>query len=121
MNFLSQILLSIGCLFIFLAAVGSIKFPDTLTRMAAVSKSSTMGLALICLAGMIEFGFSEASVQLLFSLFFTFISFPMVSYLLGRLRVYSRTSLSQLTHRNDFEKQVQQTQKTNRTSSEFSL
>ena len=102
MESLSQIFMVAGCLFIFIASVGSLKFPDTLTRMAAIAKSSTLGIGLICVGGFLEFGWSEASVQLAVATSFLFVAIPLASHLLGRTRVNSRRALFENTQRNDF-------------------
>jgi multicomponent Na+:H+ antiporter subunit G len=77
-------LISLGSIFLLLAAVGSIKFPDFFTRMAAISKASTLGAAFFLLApavanpSWLAFGYS------LFALAFLFLSAPVASHLLGR-------------------------------------
>lgn len=102
METVSRVFMAVGCLFIFIAAIGSIKFPDTLTRMAAIAKSSTLGVGLICVGGFLEFGWSEASAQLGISTAFLFIAIPLASHLLGRTRVNSRRALFERTQRNDY-------------------
>jgi multicomponent Na+:H+ antiporter subunit G len=99
---LSRIFMITGCVFIFIASFGSLKFPDTLTRMAAIAKSSTLGVGLICVGGFFEFGWSEASAQLAFGTAFLFLAIPLSSHLLGRTRVNSRRALYENTQRNDF-------------------
>lgn len=99
---LSRISIATGCVFIFIASLGSLKFPDTLTRMAAIAKSSTLGVGLICLGGALEFGWSEASGQLAVGTIFLFLAIPLSSHLLGRTRVNSRRALFENTQRNDF-------------------
>lgn len=102
MEMLPRIFMIIGCLFIFIASVGSLKFPDTLTRMAAIAKSSTLGIGLICVGGFLEFGWTEASLQLGISTAFLFIAIPLASHLLGRTRVNSKRALFERTQRNDY-------------------
>lgn len=102
MEMISRILIVVGCVFIFISALGSLKFPDTLTRMAAISKSSTLGIGLICLGGFLEFGWSEASWQLAIGIVFLFLAIPLSSHLLGRTRIKSRRALFEYTQRNDY-------------------
>ena len=102
MEMASQILMVMGCVFICIASLGSLKFPDTLTRMAAISKSSTLGVSLICLGGFFEFGWSEASWQLAIGTVFLFLAIPLSSHLLGRTRINSRRALFRHTQRNDY-------------------
>lgn len=102
MDVFSRVLMVIGCLFILIASLGSLKFPDTLTRMAAISKSSTLGVGLICIGGILEFGWSEASLQLAVGTAFLFVAIPLASHLLGRTRINSRRALFEGTQRNDY-------------------
>ena len=102
MEMLSRIFMVLGCVFIFIASVGSLKFPDTLTRMAAIAKSSTLGVGLICIGGFLEFGWGEASVQLAIGTAFLFLAIPLASHLLGRTRIDSKRALFERTQRNDY-------------------
>jgi multicomponent Na+:H+ antiporter subunit G len=99
---LSLAFMVVGCVFIFIASVGSLKLPDTLTRMAAIAKSSTLGVGLICVGGFFEFGWGEASLQLGIGTSFLFLAIPLASHLLGRTRVNSRRPLFERTQRNDY-------------------
>jgi multicomponent Na+:H+ antiporter subunit G len=99
---LSRIFMVVGCVFIFIASLGSLKFPDTLTRMAAIAKSSTLGVGLICVGGFLEFGWGEASLQLAIGTAFLFVAIPLASHLLGRTRINSRRALFERTQRNDY-------------------
>lgn len=99
---LSRIFMVMGCVFIFIASVGSLKFPDTLTRMAAIAKSSTLGIGLICVGGFLEFGWDEASLLLAIGTAFLFLAIPLGSHLLGRTRINSRRALFEHTQRNDY-------------------
>jgi multicomponent Na+:H+ antiporter subunit G len=78
------ILSSVGSLFLLLAALGSIKFPDFFTRMAAISKASTLGTACLLFAPVAAQFSWHASGATLFALAFLFLSAPVASHLLGR-------------------------------------
>jgi len=78
------ILASVGSLFLLLAALGSIKFPDFFTRMAAISKASTLGTACLLFAPVVaKFSWYAFGVTF-FALAFLFLSAPVASHLLGR-------------------------------------
>jgi multicomponent Na+:H+ antiporter subunit G len=78
------ILASLGSLFLLLAALGSIKFPDFFTRMAAISKASTLGTACLLFAPVVaKFSWHSFGVTF-FALAFLFLSVPVASHLLGR-------------------------------------
>lgn len=70
-----------------LAAVGALKFPDTLTRMAAVTKASTAGVVFYCLAAMAHFQNWESSLMLLAAAGLLSMGIPVGSYLMGRARI----------------------------------
>jgi multicomponent Na+:H+ antiporter subunit G len=44
---IGELLALIGATFVFLAAIGVVRFPDALSRMHALSKASTLGVLLI--------------------------------------------------------------------------
>lgn len=87
MNLLTLILFLIGVTLTLLAAVGSLKFPDTLTRMAAVTKASTAGVVFFCLAAINHFQDLESSLLLACAAAILCMGIPISSYLIGRARV----------------------------------
>ncbi len=103
MAWLVDILLGLGCFFILLASIGCVKFPDTLTRMAAVSKSSSLGTIFLCAAGMLHFADADVVFQLGFTATFLFLGIPIGSHLLGRARIHSNKGQPLKTLRNDYE------------------
>jgi len=78
------ILASVGSLFLLLAALGSIKFPDFFTRMAAISKASTLGTACLLFTPVAAQFSWHALGATFFALAFLFLSAPVASHLLGR-------------------------------------
>lgn len=102
MNWLVTSLLLIGCLLILLASVGSLKLPDTLTRMAAVSKSSTLGSVIFCLAAALHFQKISLAVLLGLAALVLFMGIPVSSHLLSRLRLRTSKKYPLQTQRNDF-------------------
>lgn len=103
MELLVDILLGLGCFFILLASIGCVKFPDTLTRMAAVSKSSSLGTIFLCAAGMLHFAEADVIFQLGFTAAFLFLGIPIGSHLLGRARIHSNKGQPLKAIRNDYE------------------
>ena len=49
-DWLSTALLCGGCLFYFAGTVGMLRFPDTLSRLHALTKADNVGLMLVCAA-----------------------------------------------------------------------
>lgn len=61
---LAAVLLIAGCGFFFAGTVGVLRFPDTLSRLHAVTKADNLGLLLICAAMALH----GASLRVLFLL-----------------------------------------------------
>lgn len=91
----------LGAVMILIAALGSLKFPDTLTRMAAVCKASTLGSLLFCLAALIHFQNWRGGVLLTAAAISLALGIPITSHLLSRVRVHDKSPL--VTTRNDLQ------------------
>lgn len=99
---LSSVLMLLGSLFILLAAIGLVRFPDTLIRMAAVSKASTLGLLLLLTGVAIQQTELETILLIVFMMAFTLLTTPVASHLIGRAAYRSGVPLFKNTHRNDW-------------------
>lgn len=84
LNIISVILLMLGVGFILLAALGALKFQDALTRMAAVSKASTLGLTLIALALIFQSTNITDTTKILLTVIILWLTAPVAAHLLGR-------------------------------------
>lgn len=100
--FVAWAVVLLGIAFIFLASIGIYKFPDTLTRMAAGSKASTLGMMLAVLGAMIHPESAGARLALFFGLVMVLLTSPVAAHLLGRaairagLRVFPQTQNTEL-------------------------
>lgn len=103
MDLVVQILITLGCFMLVLASLGSLKFPDTLTRMAAVSKSSTLGSVIFCLAAALHFRDARLDVLLGAGAFILFMGIPISSHLLARHRTAHQNKAPLKLFRNDLE------------------
>ncbi|AHZ84815.1 Na(+)/H(+) antiporter subunit G [Bdellovibrio bacteriovorus] len=103
MSVIVQVLLLLGCLLILLASVGAVKFPDTLTRMAAVSKSSTLGVVLLCAGAAVHFGDVLMGGLLGLAALVLFLGIPVSSYLMARVRVRNSRIIPLQLKRNDLQ------------------
>ncbi|WP_413576622.1 cation:proton antiporter [Bdellovibrio sp. HCB290] len=83
-----QVCLILGTLLIVISALGALKFPDTLTRMAAITKASTMGALCFCVAGALHFQNLEIAIALLASSLILSFGIPISSFLISRCRVH---------------------------------
>lgn len=78
------VLLLSGVGFVLLAALGALRFEDYLTRMAAVSKASTLGLTLIFLAVTAKSWSLSGTIKATMTITILWLTTPIATHLLGR-------------------------------------
>lgn len=71
-----------GAAFVLLAGVGTVKFPDALSRMHAATKAPSLGLALIVIGA--EFKVTGGSAKLALAVGLVFLTAPVAAHLVGR-------------------------------------
>lgn len=86
-----------GVGFVLLAALGALRFPDALTRMAAVSKASTLGLTFIFLAVILQSQNVGDMSKAFLTIAVLWLSAPIAAHLLGRAAVKAGERLCQQT------------------------
>lgn len=74
-----------GAFFALAAAVGIVRFPDTLSRMHAATKPQVMGLLLMLLAAIIQTWGGIDVGMLVLAGFFTCVTVPVVGHRIGRV------------------------------------
>lgn len=82
---IAKVFMLLGALIFLLAAIGLLKFPDFLTRMAAASKATTLSIALLALGTCLHFQSLEVTLKLAAMILFIFLSTPISAHLLGRI------------------------------------
>ena len=82
---LVSIFLLSGGVFTFLAALGIYRFPDTLSRLHAASKASSLGVGLVMLAVLVFFTAWQVKLQAFLIIFAVFLTLPISSHLIGRV------------------------------------
>jgi multicomponent Na+:H+ antiporter subunit G len=92
-----SILLLLGVGFVLLAALGALRFQDALTRMAAVSKASTLGLSLIFMAVVVHAWTFSESMKAIITIAFLWLSAPIAAHLLGRAALLTDEKLNSKT------------------------
>ncbi|MBU3066033.1 monovalent cation/H(+) antiporter subunit G [Nocardia sp. NEAU-G5] len=84
LRWLSYVLILLGAAFALTAALGIVRFPDTLSRMHAATKPQVVGLILILLGAAIQLrGHGNVWMLVLVGLF-TLLTAPAVAHLIGR-------------------------------------
>jgi multicomponent Na+:H+ antiporter subunit G len=80
-------IVAMGLFFLFVTTIGLIRLPGFFTRVHAVSKSETAGIALIMAGLMVHEGFTLVSIKLGLILVFVAIANPAAAHLLTRAAV----------------------------------
>lgn len=80
----SWALILAGSFFIIVGAVGLLRFPDVFTRMHAASLIDTMGAGFLFAGLMLQAGFNQVSLKLLFILLLFFFTGPVVTHALAQ-------------------------------------
>jgi multicomponent Na+:H+ antiporter subunit G len=82
-------LLGLGLVFILLGVIGILRLPDFYTRLHAMGKCDTLGVALVLLALALHAGWSLSSVKLLLISVFIGLANPTATHALGRAALKS--------------------------------
>ncbi|NJL24195.1 MAG: monovalent cation/H(+) antiporter subunit G [Calothrix sp. SM1_5_4] len=98
MHTLLALLMLIGSLFMFFAALGAIRFPDSLTRLAAISKSSSLALVLMATVAGIWFGTLDSLLKMAALVTFVLLTSPVSAHLMARSAKARQIPLSGRTH-----------------------
>ena len=102
-DIISAALLLTGCLMAVTAAIGLVRFPDTLSRMHAATKPQTFGLLLILLSAVLRLGDSVDSGMLILAGLFALITAPVVAHRIGRLAYQEQRARDGLIDQRDME------------------
>lgn len=105
-NFISELFVFFGAVFIFVAAVGMLRMPDLLLRMHAATKAGTLGSSLILIGLMVRFEETDVVVESLLTIIFIFITVPIASHLLARAAYLRGLKLSKNTVVDEFKKHI---------------
>ena len=111
----TALLLVLGSLFSFVAALGMLRLPDTVIRMHAATKAGTLGAGLILIA--VAFFYAELGITLraLAAIAFLLLTAPVAAHLIGRaayfskIRLWEKTWIDQLKDRYPPGKHPEQT------------
>ncbi|MDZ7340976.1 MAG: monovalent cation/H(+) antiporter subunit G [candidate division KSB1 bacterium] len=83
-EWMAALFLISGSIFMFLSALGTLRFPDLFTRMHAATKASSFGIGLMLTACMVYFSDGWAVGQSLLIIIFIFLTAPVGSHMIGR-------------------------------------
>lgn len=77
-------LISIGTLFILLAAVGILRMPDLFLRISVTTKAATLGVGLILTGMALHFGETSITTRAVAIILFLLLTAPIGAHLIGR-------------------------------------
>ncbi len=104
MQLSASILIFIGALFCFFAAVGILRMPDFFSRLQVVTKATTLGVGLCLLGVTAYFQDIEVGSKSLISFLFILLTNPVSAHLLARGAYMTGVGLSKETLFDDLEK-----------------
>lgn len=84
MSALGVVLLAGGFFFVAAGAVGVVRLPDFYTRLHAVGKNDTLGVAMMLLGLTVHEGLSRNSLKILIIVLFIGLASPIATHALGR-------------------------------------
>ncbi len=85
----SWVLIGAGSFFILAGALGMLRLPDVYTRMHAASVIETVGAGFLFAGLMLQAGFSQVSLKLLFILLLFFFTGPAITHALAQAALHS--------------------------------
>ena len=85
MDVVSAILILVGSIFAFTAAVGIVRFPDTLSRMHAATKPQVVGLIMVLTGAVLQLRGNVDIWMLLLVGVFTLVTAPVIAHTVGRV------------------------------------
>lgn len=86
---LGYVVMFAGALLILIAAIGTLRFPDSLTRMHALSKASTLGVTLALIGAAVAMTRLDDVMSLVFAAGLLGFTNPVASTLLARSTYYA--------------------------------
>ncbi len=98
-----SVLVLSGSVLAFVAAIGIVRFPDTLSRMHAATKPQTLGLILILLGALVAVGLHVDLGMLVLGCLFTLITAPVVGNRVGRLAYQEQRRTDELIAAEEME------------------
>jgi len=85
LDVVAGVLVLAGSVLALTAAIGVVRFPDTLARMHSATKPQVLGLILILIGALIRLRGSHDAGMVTVSIMFTLITAPVVAHRVGRL------------------------------------
>lgn len=97
------VLAFLGTIFVFLAAVGMVRMPDTYLRISVTTKAATLGIGLLLIAGAIYSNELAITAKILAIILFLLLTAPVSAHLIGRTSYFSGVKLWKNSVMDDME------------------
>lgn len=101
LELVSMLLLVIGSVFLFLAALGLVRMPDVFLRMSSATKGATFGVGATMLGAALYFNNLAISVQALATVAFVLLTTPVAAHMIGRAAYFDGVPMWKQTHIDD--------------------
>jgi multicomponent Na+:H+ antiporter subunit G len=82
-----------GTIFVFLAAVGMVRMPDTYLRISVTTKAATLGIGLLLIAGAIYSYDLAITAKVMAIILFILLTAPVSAHLIGRTSYFAGVKL----------------------------
>ena len=87
------ILITLGTLFVLLAAIGMVRMPDTYLRISVTTKAATLGVGLLLVSSAIFFNDLSTTSRALVIILFVLLTAPVSAHLIGRASYFMGVKL----------------------------
>lgn len=102
LEFIGSCFILLASCFIFVAALGAVRFPDSLTRMAAISKSTSLAVMLSALGTTISFTSLSVSFKMFITVIFVLVTTPILAHLISRSARKTKIQLDSRTQNKSY-------------------
>lgn len=103
---IGHIIMVLGAVFMLLAAVGSVRMPDLMTRMHATTKAGAFGAGLMLIGVTLEFSQLDIQARAIAILFFILLTTPVAAHAIGHAGYLSGAKLWEGTLKDDLQGQL---------------
>jgi len=109
-DILSAIFILAGAIFMLIASIGMIRFPDFYIRNSASTKAVVLGVLLMLLGVGIHYNDTLVFIEIFAILFFIFLISPLAAHIVSRAAVFTEVEFWEKTNLKELEQYEKETQ-----------
>ena len=98
-----MVIISLGTLFILLAAIGLVRMPDLYLRMSVTTKAATLGVGLILIGLALHYMETSITTQVIAIIVFLLLTVPISAHVIGRASYFIGVPMWKKTKIDDLE------------------